>query len=122
MTRCTAPDCANATKAYRWCVRMGRKYGLLLGADTDNHAMIATPHAQRRASIRRAVLDCCGLARFEAPSDEAADKASTKIADQARRNALITSAYAGNVSIATPATQRRDGSRGRVLAMHRMTE
>jgi len=122
MTRRTAPDDTHATKAYHWIVKMGRKYGLLLGADTDRRAMIATPHAQRRAAIRRAVLDQCGITYAEAPSDKKADAAYTEIVGPARRNALITSAYAGNASIATPATQRRDGTRGRVLATLRMTE
>lgn len=120
--RQAAPSDADATDAYRRCVRKGRKYGLLLAKDAARRAMIATPHAQRRASIRDAVLDHCGMTRAEASSDEAANAVYAEIMAEAQEHALITSAYAGNASIATPATQRRKGIRGRVLAAHRMTE
>lgn len=117
-----APADADANKAYLYAVRMAGKYGLLLGNDPDHHAMIATPEAQRRAQIRRAVLRQCRIEPEDAPKDTQADQAYTEIVDTARAHALITSAYAGNVSIATPETQREDGTRGRVLTMHRMTE
>ena len=118
-----APADTDANRMYRRIVEKGRKYGLLLpGADPRNHVMMATPYAQHRIGIRGAVLKQCGIALTDRPSDVTADTVYAELADDARKHALVTSSYAGNVSIATPAAQRRDGTRGRVLTMHQMAE
>ncbi|MCL4822070.1 MAG: hypothetical protein KJ067_23325 [Vicinamibacteria bacterium] len=58
----------------------------------------------------------------QAPPDAVAEAAYERIAEIAREHCLVMQSYGGVLTLATPAFQRREGLRERVLRMHCATE